>query len=269
MWKRHEALHVTPQSVRPRIKPVGTGGESLSPGAQAIKYEKYEDKYNDDGEGTPEPLSSLRRASRLEPTLTPRISDERSHSRAESVLPLAGPSALGGGMDAVPQNIQPLQQHWGLPPVGATQQTPEPQAFADIVPTSVYYPSGGASLESWINQILTEQSTFPTFDLPAPPPELPATAFLWDQRGAVESPSAQDAGACSRLRNWLMVSCLARCGLASLTLPGQERLTDADRNHDRSDDPMPCRLLGYDRPPDSYSAPADLFIRRVLPASAA
>ncbi|KAL1405783.1 hypothetical protein Q8F55_007459 [Vanrija albida] len=213
VWKRHEALHVTPQSVRPRIKPVGAGESSLSPGAGAIKYEKYEPKYDNDDEGTPEPLSSLRRASRLEPALTPRISDERSHSRAESVLPLVGPSALG--MDAVPQ-IQPMQQqqqqhqqhqqqqHWASLPVGATQ-TPEPQAsFADIVPTSVYYPSGGASLESWINQILTEQSTFPTFDQPVPPPELPATAFLWDQRGAVESPSAQDAGACSRLRNWLM-----------------------------------------------------------------
>lgn len=213
MWKRHEALHLEPQSVRPRIRPIRYANAnrtdlSHSPEIAArIPTERHGELHRDVAQQVS--LQPVRSSSEVVREVVQHgrvnsIDSEYSHPVPSFVPPDHPPPQVSSHSWVNPHGPLSSQGTAPLPSdVSATFSPVNVQAGPD----SDLLPQLG--IEGWLDQILTDQAAFPAFlGPPASPYAFPQTQLIWEDQSSSQpgGPSPVDSSACARLGEWLDVS---------------------------------------------------------------
>ncbi|RSH79958.1 uncharacterized protein EHS24_009629 [Apiotrichum porosum] len=183
VWKRHEALHVNPQSTRPRIKPVHRQDSAAT--SQSTVLATPVTQIREIHEVMGEPSSSKSAAPPMSSD-DPQSEPERSFRAPQLSMPFA--SSSSNGHAAQNQMVQPWQV--------SSEAAFSPMAMTS---TNALFPDLG--IESWLDQILTDQAAFTAVMAPQTSPQQSMQSFFWEQTSS--GPSSQDAAGCVRLREWL------------------------------------------------------------------
>lgn len=122
----------------------------------------------------------------------PQSEPERSFRAPQLSMPFA--SSSSNGHAAQNQMVQPWQV--------SSEAAFSPMAMTS---TNALFPDLG--IESWLDQILTDQAAFTAVMAPQTSPQQSMQSFFWEQTSS--GPSSQDAAGCVRLREWLTVSFLS------------------------------------------------------------